>query len=171
MNSLVRDLLDLARIEADRFAVSPAPETIGSLIEDAIELLRSTAENKKIELSVEDDRQFQMRVLADRERVFQVLSNLIGNALKFTPPGGHVRVGVFDKRDMFEFDVRDDGAGIASDQLPRLFDRYWQARARADGSGLGLYIAKGIVEAHHGRIWVESELGAGTTVGFTLPRA
>jgi len=102
----------------------------------------------------------------------QLLSNLVGNAVKFTAPGGSLRIsaGVADG-DMC-FSVRDSGSGIPAQDLPRLFDRFWQAERGAGlGAGLGLAIAKGIVEAHRGRIWVESKLGEGTTFHFTIPTA
>ena len=83
---------------------------------------------------------------------------------------GHVAITVHEHDDAFEFQVCDDGPGIATHELSRIFERYWQATARPEGTGLGLFIAKGIVEAHKGRIWVESTLGIGTTVAFSLPR-
>jgi signal transduction histidine kinase len=99
------------------------------------------------------------------------LSNLIGNALSFTARGGHVSLVAEATASVIHFTVADDGSGIAAEQIPHIFDRYWQAhRAGAKGIGLGLSIAKGIIEAHGGRIWVESQLGVGTTFHFTLPR-
>jgi signal transduction histidine kinase len=113
-------------------------------------------------------------VLADADRVMQLLSNIIGNAIKFTPSNGIVSLAVSANGDDVEFEVRDTGEGIAPDQLPYVFDRFHQAasprRASRHGAGLGLPIAKGIVEAHGGVIWIESEQGVGTTVRFTLPR-
>jgi len=101
----------------------------------------------------------------------QVLSNLVGNAIKFTPTGGHIRVLAESWGDMVRVSVSDDGPGIAPEQMPRIFDRYWHLAQRESrqGAGLGLYIAKGIVENHGGRIWVESTLGRGSTFFFTLP--
>jgi signal transduction histidine kinase len=104
----------------------------------------------------------------DRERVLQVLSNLIGNALKFTSEGGTITVSAREREGVVRFAVSDTGCGIAADQLPHIFDRYWQAKSARDGVGLGLSIAKGIVEAHGGRIWVESRINQGTTFYFTL---
>jgi signal transduction histidine kinase len=113
-----------------------------------------------------------LTVSADRERVFRVISNLVGNAIKFTPEGGSIRLRV-DKPDVeVVFSVSDTGPGIAPDLLPHVFSRYWQAKSSGrEGAGLGLYIAQGIVQAHGGRIWVESELGRGTTFFFTLRAA
>jgi signal transduction histidine kinase len=109
-------------------------------------------------------------VLADGSRVLQVLSNLVGNAIKFTPDGGSVRIACAADGESARFSVTDTGPGIPPEQIPQLFGRFWQAdSADRRGVGLGLSIAKGIVEAHGGRIWVESRVGAGSTFHFTLP--
>src|SRR5690606_39910793 len=111
-------------------------------------------------------------VLADRERVLQVFSNLIGNALKFTGEAGRVMVEATAQGAEVRFAVADTGVGIEPDALPHIFDRFWKAKREGGdgpGIGLGLAICKGIVEAHGGRIWAESEPGNGTTVHFTLP--
>jgi len=106
----------------------------------------------------------------DARRVVQVLENLVSNAVKHTAPGGEIRIRAESANGEVHISVRDTGCGIPAENLPHLFDRFWQARgARRGGAGLGLAIAKGIVEAHGGRIWVESELGAGSTFGFSLP--
>jgi signal transduction histidine kinase len=110
------------------------------------------------------------RIACDRDRVLQVLSNLIGNALKFTEDGGAITVSVRERDGEARFAVSDTGCGIAPDQLPFIFDRYWQAKSARDGVGLGLSIAKGLVDAHGGRIWVDSKVEAGTTFVFALPR-
>ena len=109
---------------------------------------------------------------ADTARLLQVLSNLVGNAIKFTPRGGVITVRIEPLGDEVRFAVRDTGPGIAPDQVPHIFGRFWQAnRKDRRGIGLGLAIAKGIVEVHGGRIWVESTLGAGSTFYFTIPVA
>jgi signal transduction histidine kinase len=109
-------------------------------------------------------------VWADLDRLLQVFENLVGNAVKFTEPGGRITVGAARRGDDVLFWVADTGAGIAAEDLPHLFDRFWQARkATRRGAGLGLPIVKGIVEAHGGRIWVESTLGRGSTFFFTIP--
>ena len=122
----------------------------------------------KISLEVEPDVQ---TAWGDRRRLLQVFENLIGNAAKFTQPGGRILVRVALKDEGVMFSVTDTGVGIAPDAVPHLFDRFWQAttRARRLGAGLGLPITKGIVEAHGGQIWVESEVGRGTTFFFTIP--
>jgi signal transduction histidine kinase len=111
-------------------------------------------------------------VTGDRDRLDQVLSNLLGNALKFTPAGGRVGLRAWQVDDFVQISVEDSGAGIPAQDVPHLFDRFWQGdRASRAGAGLGLAICKGIIEAHGGRIWVESTLGRGTTVHFTVPCA
>jgi signal transduction histidine kinase len=108
---------------------------------------------------------------ADRDRILQVLANLVGNALKFTNAGGRVEVLAEDHADRVELAVRDDGIGMGPQQLAHLFERYWKAEPGSrSGAGLGLAIAKGIVEAHGGSIRAESERGRGTMVRFTIPR-
>jgi signal transduction histidine kinase len=111
-------------------------------------------------------------VLCDASRMMQIFGNVVGNAVKFTPKGGAITISASDAGDQVQFAVRDTGPGIAPAQLDHLFERYWQAEQGAQkGRGLGLYIAKQLVEAQGGRIWVESSLGAGTTLFFTLPRS
>ena len=110
--------------------------------------------------------------MADRERIQQTLSNLVGNAIKFSPAGSKIVVAARNESDEVIISVLDNGKGIAADQLPRVFDRYWQSsRTDRQGAGLGLAIAKGIVETHGGRIWIESTPGKGTIASFTLPLA
>ena len=110
--------------------------------------------------------------MADRGRLLQLLGNLLANAIRFTPPDGRVEIAAAVGDGEVRCSVADTGPGIPPDQIPRVFDRFWQA-ARADraGLGLGLAIVQGIAEAHGGRVWVESELGRGTTFVFTLPLA
>jgi chemotaxis family two-component system sensor kinase Cph1 len=168
MNALIHDLLDVAKIESGRFEVTPVPCPISRLVEDASAMLTPIAEAKGVRLVWlhADD----LRVDADPERIFQVLSNLGGNAIKFTPAGGVVSIEVQPLDGVVRFAVRDTGPGILAIELAHIFDRYWQARrARSAGSGLGLYISKGIVEAHGQRIWAESTHGAGAAFYFTLP--
>jgi signal transduction histidine kinase len=125
------------------------------------------AEAKQIALAV--DLIDLPRLEADPERIYRVLSNLLGNAVKFTPEGGTITLRAAQRGDELLIAVIDTGPGIAADHLPHVFERYWKGRpASAAGTGLGLYIAKGIVEAHGGRIWAESS-DAGARLIFTLP--
>ncbi|HEU4412925.1 MAG TPA: ATP-binding protein [Polyangiaceae bacterium] len=169
MDRLIKDLLDMSSIDAGHLALDRAPHSVDSLIEDTLETLRPLAARKSVQLEARASDE-DVSLVCDRWRIVQVLSNLVGNAIKFTPEGGSIvlrteRVG----RDV-RFFVTDSGPGIDADRLPRVFERYWQANETATkGTGLGLYICKGIVEAHGGRIDVHSEVGRGTTFFFTLP--
>src|SRR2546423_4135638 len=171
MNQLIGDLLDVASIEAGRLFVEPRKEPVRPIISEALAACRHQALEKTLRVDelVSAD---QIEVVCDRDRVLQVLGNLIGNAIKFTPEGGSVQVSAEALDDEVLFSVRDSGVGVSSKQLPHVFDRFWQATPKARlGSGLGLTIAKGVVEALGGRIWVESRPGEGTTFFFTLPLA
>jgi len=167
MEHLIRDLLDVARIESGQLRVSPRPHDPGRLVLDATELFTPLAEERGVHLvGIPPERAPLVR--ADRDRALQVFSNLVGNALKFTPPDGVVTVGAAADGGAVRFWVRDTGPGIPESEFPFLFDRFWQGSGRREGAGLGLPIARGIVEAHGGRVWVESEIGVGTTFHFTL---
>lgn len=169
MHRLIDDLLDVARMESGAFAVDLHPCDLGALARDVVEQFRRQAANAglALECHIESD---SIVATADRHRIAQVLQNLIGNALKFTPAGGRVTVDV-TRGDTggVRCSVVDTGAGIAPDDLSRLFERFWQARRdRRGGAGLGLAIARGIVEAHGARLEVDSDLGAGSTFFFHL---
>lgn len=168
MNALISDLLDLGKIEAGRFEVTPTRQQPNMILDEALVVMGPLAEQKSISLKI--DAAGTPDVLADRDRVYQVLSNLLGNAIKFTPEGGEVRLCTRSDAEGVVFSVVDSGAGIPPEQLQHIFNRYWQApRTTRQGSGLGLYIARGIVEAHRGRMWVESTLGVGSRFHFVLP--
>jgi PAS domain S-box-containing protein len=170
MNRLIQDLLDVALMEAEQLTIERAQLSAGGLIVEAVEMQRPLASSSSLELRVEVDPDVP-DVLGDRDRLLQVFENLIGNAIKFTKAGGRITVGAASRDDEVVFWVGDTGCGIASENLPRVFDRFWQAtRAGRQGAGLGLTITKGIVEAHGGRIWVESKAGRGATFFFAIPR-
>ncbi|MCY1022363.1 PAS domain S-box protein [Pyxidicoccus sp. MSG2] len=170
-NRLIRDLLDVARMEAGHLSVERAQLETTALVREAIEQYRALAEMKSLQLTA-DVPEDAPPLLADHDRVLQILSNLIGNALKFTPEGGHIVVRAVPEGGMLRFSVKDTGAGIDSEDLPHLFEPFWQARVgRKDGAGLGLAIVKGLVDAHSGHLWVESSPGEGSTFSFTLPTA
>jgi signal transduction histidine kinase len=156
-------------IEAGQFTVATAPEDIAALVSDAVETLVPQAEAKALRLTTQLPGELPA-VACDRDRVLQVIANLVGNAIKFTPHGD-IRVAAVPTDDAVRLSVSDTGPGIPEAQLGRVFDRYWRGDDNHHGSGLGLFIAKGIVEAHGGRIWVESAPGAGSAFHFTLPRA
>ncbi len=171
-NRLIEDLLDVARVEnAGGLSLRTEPIAPAELVREAVELLSPAALNAKVSLeSGAEGVPAELKVQVDRDRVVRVLSNLIGNALKFTPRDGRVRVALRVVETDLCISVTDTGPGIDAAELPHVFDRYWQAdRKKGGGVGLGLAIAKSIVEEHGGRIWAESTAGAGATVSFTLP--
>jgi signal transduction histidine kinase len=168
MDGLIRDLLVVSRLDAGKLIIHQEPTDPSSLLTGSLETLLPLVEEKAIKL----DLQLEVglpKVLADRERIQQTVSNLVGNAIKFTPSGGKITVRTQATGEEVIISVIDNGTGISADQLPNVFDRYWQsARTDREGAGLGLAIAKGIVEGHGGRIWIESAPGEGTTASFTL---
>ena len=169
MDALIRDLLDLSRLDAGRLQVAPTPEDPSALLTDSLQTLKPLVAEKGIALDVQIESGLP-KVMADRERIQQTLSNLVGNAIKFSPKGSKIAVVARKDTDGVQISVVDRGTGIAADQLPLVFDRYWQSsRTDRQGAGLGLAIAKGIVEAHGGRIWIDSAAGEGTTASFILP--
>ena len=167
MTALISDLLDLAKIEAGRFILRRAPENVREIVHESLTSLQPLAEAKGITITWQA---IDLTFSVDRERIFQVLSNLVGNAIKFTPTGGAIRVFAERRGEHVLFTVSDTGPGIAPDEIPSLFDRYSQGDYKAsEGTGLGLYIVGGIVKAHGGRVWVESPPGGGATFKFELP--
>jgi len=169
MSRLIRDLLDVARIEAGGLSVDPEPTAVEGLVREAVEIARPRARDQEIAVEARVAEGLPP-VRADRDRILQVLSNLLGNALKFTPGGGAVRVEATCRNGEVTLEVVDTGPGIAPGDQEHLFERFWQVeRSDRGGAGLGLAIVKGIVEAHGGRVWVESEPGKGSRFGFSLP--
>jgi light-regulated signal transduction histidine kinase (bacteriophytochrome) len=169
MNTLLEDLLDTSKIDAGRYSITPQKLDVGQMFEEAQALLAPLALDKDISISFDADP--DLRIHADPERLFQVLSNLVGNAIKFTPRLGTVGVLATSVGDDIVFTVRDSGEGIPKEHLPHVFDRYWTVKeGNPTGTGLGLYITQGIVEAHGGRIFAESEPGQGSEFRFTVPR-
>ena len=172
MDALIRDLLDVERLDAGKLAIDAAPVDPSVLLMDSLQTLRPLVDDKGIKFDLQIETGLP-KVMADRERIQQTLSNLVGNAIKFSAAGSKiVVVARTSDNEGVIISVVDSGKGITADQLPRVFDRYWQSsRTDRQGAGLGLAIAKGIVETHGGRIWIESKPGEGTTASFTLPRA
>jgi len=171
LGRLVQDLVDFARMERGRLTVRVQPEDALAMLSDALEIVKPLADDGEVALTLEVPAGMRP-VACDRHRVMQVLQNLLGNAIKVVPAGGAVRVDARPAADELVVSVSDDGPGIPPEDLPRVFERFWRGkRPGYEGSGLGLAIARAIVEAHGGRIWVESEVGAGTTFSFALPFA
>jgi PAS domain S-box-containing protein len=165
---LIQDLLDVARIEVDRLPLEKDWAETKELVCDAVDLHRTQA----VEHGVRIEHQLPdrlPRIYVDRDRIQQVFSNLIGNAIKFTPAGGAVTVRVEPREGEIRFDVTDTGPGIRREDRQHLFHMFWRGGDAKEGVGLGLVIARGIVEAHGGRIEVETEEGRGSTFSFTLP--
>ena len=169
MYRLIQDLLDVANIEAGRLSVEAEPMAAHQAAEAAIDLFADRAREANIVLESAVDASLPW-VFADGSRIVQVFSNLVSNALRFTPAGGRVTLGAAADGHYMTLWVRDTGVGIPEKDLPHVFDRFWHARRgkEARGHGLGLAIAEGIVRAHGGRLWVESAVGRGTTFSFTL---
>lgn len=169
MGELVGNLLDHAKIEARALALDPENVDLAEALARAADAIGLQLRTKQLRLELSCPR---LPVRADPARLQQALGNLLGNALKFSPRGGRIFLEGRACSDGAELVIRDEGPGIPAEQLGHLFDRYWQARATAkQGTGLGLAIVKGIVDAHGGRILVESAGGGGTTVRITLPLA
>ena len=168
MNRLIQDLLDVAKLEAGRVGISARSVQVEPLLRESHEMLAPLAAEHSLALELRVAPTLP-DVTADSGRVLQVLSNLVGNAIKFTPAGGRIVVAAEPSPSGVRFSVSDTGPGIPKEQLARLFGRFWQADTTdRRGIGLGLTIAKGIVDAHGGRIWVESTVGEGTTFYFTI---
>jgi len=171
---LINDLLDLARIEEGRVQVIPTFFSLSGLAKEMLDTLRPVASEKGLALQLADG-VAPLIVHADRDKVGQVLINLLGNAIKFTPPGGIVNVELAEAEESFaRVQISDTGDGIPSEELPHIFDKFYQVQlgmqAKAKGTGLGLSIAKSLVELQGGSIWARSQVGHGSTFAFTLSR-
>lgn len=169
IDRIVSDLVDLGQLEDGGMAVSCRPEDALTLVTEPIEMMRPLAQTKEIELRAEIPSE-NRTLHADRNRISQVISNVIGNAVKFAPEQSRVDVKLVYAAEEAKLTITDNGPGIAPESLPHVFERHWQDPKTAHlGSGLGLTVVKGIVELHGGKIGIESEVGSGTTVWFTLP--
>jgi PAS domain S-box-containing protein len=167
-DGLIQDLQDVSRISAGRLRVERRRVASSELLKEAADIFDPVMVDAELRFTRRLDD--TPTILADRHRLLQVLSNLIGNAVRFTPHGGEIVLSSRIVEDMLRIGVKDTGPGVAPEDVPRLFERYWQApRLLRAGSGLGLYIAKGIVEAHGGEISVDSEIGKGSEFWFTVP--
>lgn len=173
LTRLINDILDLSKFEAGKIDLKPAVLPLVTLAKEVAEGLRSVAVDKLISLEVASP-DVNVTAWADRDKVIQVLMNLIGNAVKFTPAHGKVSVSIERNGDEWvQASVADTGSGIPLEEANKIFDKFYQiaqvGKQKARGTGLGLAISKALVEMHGGRIWVESEVGRGSTFFFTLP--
>jgi PAS domain S-box-containing protein len=170
MESMIVDLLDMSSIEAGAFLVEPAPYPVADLLAEACDMLQPLTAEKGILLEcLAADRSICAEI--DARQILRVFSNLVGNAIKFTPPGGEITIRASQEGSEVHFSVADTGTGIPAELIRYLFERYWQAR-KGDrrGAGLGLTIVRGIVEAHGGRLWVENRTdGTGAIFYFSIP--
>lgn len=168
METMIGDLLDVAKLESGTVELRCESCAVGSLFDAVGSLFEARATQDNLELTFEPDQ--AGTVFGDRERLLQVLSNLVGNALKFTPAGGRITLAARREGGEVRITVSDTGPGVPLADAPHLFERYWQGRRRGRGSlGLGLYICKQIVDAHHGRIGVEPRAGGGSAFWLSLP--
>ena len=170
MNRMIQDLLDVATIDSGHLRLDPSDQQLTTLVDRVLEMTQGAARERGVAL-LRDLPPLLPVATVDPTRFVQVLANLVGNAVKFTEAGGRVTISAQPRENEIMFTVKDTGIGIPAEHLPHIFDRHWHARrtARTLGTGLGLAIAKGIVEAHGGRILVQSTEGAGSTFFFTVP--
>ena len=169
MERLLSDLLDVVRVEAGAFRIVKRAHDARELVTEVVRAYQPLFVDRKVTFAAEGPVS-PLVASFDHDRIVQVLSNLLGNAMKFTPPEGNVELHVEKTTDQIEFVLHDSGPGIPADALPHVFERFWQIdNHQRRGLGLGLYICEQIVGAHGGKIWAESELGKGTTFRFTLP--
>jgi signal transduction histidine kinase len=165
------NLLDAARIDAGRLGFWPRIAQISNVVDDAVALMRSSAQVKGIELEYSCDKDIPLAVF-DALQMERVVANLLDNAIKYTPAGGSVQVRVRKEHGSVAIEVRDNGPGVAPEDIPHLFDKFRRHKhsSAVQGSGLGLFIVKAIVEAHGGKVEMSSAPGAGVAVVVSLPR-
>ena len=172
LTQMVQELLELSRIESGRVPLKLQLMEPGSIINKVVERMQVQAERSGLSLNFTFPNDLP-QVLVDPDRIGQVFVNLIHNSIKFTRPGGKINISAFSDRGRVVFKIEDNGVGIEPESLQRIFERFYKIdRARSSGgTGLGLSIAKHMIESHGGRIWVESEVGKGSSFFFTLPVA
>jgi len=170
MNRMIGDLMDMANLRAGKLSIDPRPMIINDVLREAITAHEAPARDKGLTLSYDAGTDV-MRAEADRARLMQLFKNLIGNAVKFCKAGDSITVASRTRGSNAQIEISDTGPGIAPDDLPHIFDPYYSAskKHQKTGTGLGLYIGKGIVDAHGGQIRCASEPGIGTTFSIALP--
>ena len=169
MDRLTSNLLDMSQLESGKMSLIKTDVEIGPLIDELVVLLSAYAEERSIKIEFEAPEE-GLSIYCDRDRVFQVIHNLLGNAIKFSDFGGTVSIRLKGANERLRFQFRNTGTGTLPDELPLIFNRFWRSKKTAlAGSGLGLYISYGIIEAHGGRMWAESKVGESTTFYFELP--
>lgn len=170
--ALISDLLDVSRIESGKMTLFPSRFSFRNLIESVVKILRPNLEEKHLEFELKAFPE-EPRMEGDHSKLEQVVTNLVVNAIKFTPPGGRITISLERDEKFVTTSIRDTGIGIPADKQSRIFDRFYRVEpeipSKGNGTGLGLYIAKNIIEMHGGRIWVTSEVGHGSEFSFTLP--
>ena len=173
MIGLINDLLNVARIEEGRYLYNVTLGSIENIVRSSVDLYQREAKKKKISLVFKKPKTKIPKITVDVEKIHLAAQNLIDNAVRYTFPGGKVTVSLKSDKKEIEFQVQDSGVGIPEDQKERVFSKFFRAanvmRMETDGSGLGLFIAKNIIEAHGGKIWFESKENKGATFYFTLP--
>jgi signal transduction histidine kinase len=173
MIALVNGLLDVTRIEEGRYLYQPAFFQFEELVQDVVLSYRVQADLRNIALVFDPPKEKFPRVLLDKEKMLLVIQNLVDNSLRYSPPGGKVQVTLsYDKKEVV-FSIKDSGIGVPEEQKARLFEKFFRAsnakQIYTEGTGLGLYLSKNIIEAHEGKIWAESKVGEGSTFSFSLP--
>ncbi len=170
---LINDLLDISRIEAGKVEMKFEPQHLNEIVSLVVDLLQPQIKEKDIELKIELPKNLPS-ILVDRSQIERVFINLLGNAIKFTPPKGWIKIATTDNPDFMEITIADSGVGIAEEDILKIFEEFYRVdnvlNQTSQGSGLGLSLAKNIVEAHQGKIWVKSQLNKGSEFHFTLPK-
>jgi two-component system sensor histidine kinase KdpD len=173
LTELIEQLLDLSRLESDTLRIVPEEQPFSAIVNATMAQLQALSADHQLVVTLPED---LPPVLADAQRIGQVLANLVNNASKFSPSGTQISLSAAGHGRDVQVDVMDQGSGIAPEERARVFESFYQvakegSSKRAGGVGLGLAICRGLVEAHGGRIWVQDRLGPGTTISFTLPVA
>ena len=170
LNRMINEMLDLDRMEAGKIRIQPKPVDINSLVHEVID--RARASSDKHSLRTELDEALPI-INADPDRLIQVISNLVSNAVKYSPDGGEVTISTAAENGQVHVSVKDQGVGIAPEFIDRVFGRYERFEnsktSKVVGTGLGLAISRQIIELHGGKIWVQSQVGSGSTFHFAVP--